>query len=672
MESLSIRTKLLAIFSMTLAIVFVNIFIFSAFINKNNTILKETIYEQALESTQLILNADRDFYQAYNMLEELKYNENINRNASIKDYSENAKQVLERTSQAKEILTRSKANWEQYNNKETGKNIFDEFDTFFANYDKWKNSADALIINKGNFANQSLAFDNARQPLDSITNILDNGAKEKIQEIEQQTQNSIIIMLLISLSLASILYTYAFSLINRIIGGLSNIISNLTNNASDMHQSSEQLSEASNSLASGSVEQAAAIQETSATIEETSSMVQQNNENTKQAATMAKNAKAYAMKSNDEMNSMMQSMNDLKLSSNEIAKIIKVIDEIAFQTNILSLNAAVEAARAGDAGKGFAVVAEEVRNLAQRSAQAAKDTASIIEKNISLSDNSVVVAKKVNEALEQIDTEARKVSELLEEISIATEEQSRGINEINKAIQQMEQVMQINSVAAEESSSASNSVADQAANINAIIKELIQLINGAQTAHVNYSASNSSVSTNKSSIASINTTAKQTNYKMPVQIPAPVTNKGELISWNDSFSVGIVEMDNQHKQLVAILNDLYALLQSKSSSDELGKVLSRLVSYTKKHFADEEEFIKKHSYPDVSSQIREHKAFVDKIQNFKNDYDSGKTTISVSITSFLKDWLMNHISISDKKYGDYINNSSKISAESVIPLGNDF
>ena len=131
-------------------------------------------------------------------------------------------------------------------------------------------------------------------------------------------------------------------------------------------------------------------------------MVRQNSENTKQAAILAKQATDAAAGGNLEMQNMMKSMGELKQSSDEIAKIIKVIDEIAFQTNILALNAAVEAARAGDAGLGFAVVAEEVRNLAQRSAQAAKDTASIIEKNIHLSEEGVSVSKNVNESLTEI------------------------------------------------------------------------------------------------------------------------------------------------------------------------------------------------------------------------------------------------------------------------------
>jgi len=195
---------------------------------------------------------------------------------------------------------------------------------------------------------------------------------------------------------------------------------------------------------------------------------------------LARQSKEYASKSNNEMQAMMLAMADLQKSSAEISKIIKVIDEIAFQTNILSLNAAVEAARAGDAGKGFAVVAEEVRSLAQRSANAAKDTTVIIESNISVSEHGAQIAKTVQESIAEIDFQSKKVSELLDEISVATDEQAQGVNQINKAISQMEIVLASNAQTAEESSAASKALYAQTLTMNEIIANLEALVKGQQ------------------------------------------------------------------------------------------------------------------------------------------------------------------------------------------------
>lgn len=259
---------------------------------------------------------------------------------------------------------------------------------------------------------------------------------------------------------------------------IDGIAHNLSITASNVTEASKKLTHTSNQLADGTTKQASSIQETSSTLEESASMLHQTTQNTKQAAILAKHAKDAASKGNVEMHKMLGSMDELKKSSAEISKIIKVIDEIAFQTNILSLNAAVEAARAGDAGKGFAVVAEEVRNLAQRSAQAAKDTAAIIESNINLSEQGLKISEQVNGSLLEINNEANKVSELLDEISTASQEQEIGINQINKAISQMEYVVQANASTAQESSSSAELLSSYSDNMKDIINSLVGLVRG--------------------------------------------------------------------------------------------------------------------------------------------------------------------------------------------------
>lgn len=297
---------------------------------------------------------------------------------------------------------------------------------------------------------------------------------------DKYAQTANIILLLTIFGGLGLLISLGLMVSAMITNPIKQAIDGLNIGTEEVSSASSQVSAASQALAEGASEQAAAIQETSATLEETSSMVHQNRENTQQAAALAKQAKQYAEKSNDEMHKMSQSMLELKNSSNEIAKIIKVIDEIAFQTNILSLNAAVEAARAGDAGKGFAVVAEEVRNLAQRSAQAAKDTTVIIESNIDLSDSSVNIAKAVRESVESIGEQAAKVSDLLEEISVATNEQAQGVEQIHKAVSQMEMALQSTATTADESASASRSLSEQASNVQEIVDTLVVLVDGAE------------------------------------------------------------------------------------------------------------------------------------------------------------------------------------------------
>jgi ABC-type transporter Mla subunit MlaD len=259
---------------------------------------------------------------------------------------------------------------------------------------------------------------------------------------------------------------------------LTEFVKNLGHNSSLVNAAAGQISSSSQTLAEGASEQAASLEETSSSLEEMSSMTKSNAESAQQANDLAQQARAAADTGASDMQEMSTAMEAIKVSSNDIAKIIKTIDEIAFQTNILALNAAVEAARAGEAGMGFAVVADEVRNLAQRSAQAAKETAAKIEGAIDKSAQGVEISNKVARALNEIVTKVRQVDELVAEVAGASREQTRGITQINTAVGQMDQVTQSNAASAEESAAAAEELNAQAVTMKESVEELMRLVEG--------------------------------------------------------------------------------------------------------------------------------------------------------------------------------------------------
>jgi methyl-accepting chemotaxis protein/methyl-accepting chemotaxis protein-1 (serine sensor receptor) len=264
--------------------------------------------------------------------------------------------------------------------------------------------------------------------------------------------------------------------VNRV---LRQAVTELYRGADEVSSAARQVAASSQSLANGASSQAASLEETSASSEEIRAMATQNTETTRSAAGLATESQQKFTDANVVLEQMVEAMSQINESSGKISRIIKVIDEIAFQTNILALNAAVEAARAGEAGLGFAVVADEVRNLAQRCAQAAKDTAVLIEDSGAKSAEGKAKVDQVAEFLRVVTGESNKVKMLVDDVNLGSQEQVRGIEQIAKAIVQMEGLTQATAASAEESAAAAEELTAQSNSVKEVAGRLVAMVGSA-------------------------------------------------------------------------------------------------------------------------------------------------------------------------------------------------
>jgi methyl-accepting chemotaxis protein len=307
----------------------------------------------------------------------------------------------------------------------------------------------------------------------------------KRNAVEQATaaarQASIMKTMSLSAMIGGVLLAFVLGLtitrsINRV---LTRIASALDDGAEQVNAAAGQVASASQQLAEGASEQASSLEETSSALEEMAAMTRTNAGNAKEANELAAQARTAADTGDKTMVQLNTAMSAINESSEKISKIIKVIEEIAFQTNLLALNAAVEAARAGEHGKGFAVVADEVRNLAQRAAGAARETTDLIEGSVNNVRAGTSVAGDVGKALGAIVSDVSRVSDLIQGISKASDEQAQGVEQVNTAVGQMDKVTQQNASAAEESASAAEELAAQAQAVKSMVQELVALVGGA-------------------------------------------------------------------------------------------------------------------------------------------------------------------------------------------------
>ena len=309
--------------------------------------------------------------------------------------------------------------------------------------------------------------------LDVVSRVMKQSRADAEAELTRAV--SITVLLLVLCVIVGGVVIFVVRVINR---DLQNAASELNSGAEQIAAASAQVASSSQLLAQGASTQAATIQETSASSAEINAMAHRTAQNSKVTASIVAETEARFLETSQSISEMVTAMEGISDSSEEISQIIKVIDQIAFQTNILALNAAVEAARAGEAGMGFAVVAEEVRNLAQRSAQAAQDTARLIQGSVTRSEAGRIKVNEVADVIRNIKTDSAKMKLLIDEINAGSQEQTQRIDVIAHSISQLEVVTQANAAGAEESAAAAQELTAQSHSVKEVVHLLDILVGG--------------------------------------------------------------------------------------------------------------------------------------------------------------------------------------------------
>ena len=494
-----LSVKLIILIAIPLIVLGITTYMTFKDINSSSQGLASALYDLSFQSAVKIVNADRDLYQAMVELQKMYYERaNISQKSfqdAKKSYQDNITQIEERVADAKNRMTKNRLLY-QFKHKDSGMSAAQLFDNFNKAFSDWLQEANSLVddLSKNSdprslgqkFNQVNALFEIPREDLNKIGELLESYADNQAKDY----RGSMLGMLVFNLIGMVISLLLSLLIARSITGPLNRIIRSLAEGVHQVAGASVELSGSSQQLSEGSSQQASSIEETSATLEETASMLQQSTATTKQASQLSDQAKEAADKGGLEMQEMLDSMLEIKKSSDQIARIIKVIDNIAFQTNILALNAAIEAARAGEAGLGFAVVAEEVRNLAKKSAEAAKETTDIIEANIELSSRGTAMVDRVRDALNEITVQTNKVNQLMAEIAAASQEQVQATDQITLSMAMISSVTMQNAANAEESAAAAEELSAQSDSMKKMVYELSELVNGktaAQSLESNFS-----------------------------------------------------------------------------------------------------------------------------------------------------------------------------------------
>ena len=366
---------------------------------------------------------------------------------------------------------------------------------------------------------------------EEMTNAANNNASRRAENVYKSLETSALIMIIGVIAAIILGIILSLTITKSIVGPISEAIKGLSSGADQVTAASGEIASTSQGMASGASQQAASLEEISSSLNEITSMTKQTADNARNADVLVRESVEKAKEGHNAMTRLQNAVVEIQKSSNDTAKILKDIDEIAFQTNLLALNAAVEAARAGEAGKGFAVVAEEVRNLAQRSAESAKKTAALIEMSQAASSQGVSLAGETAGVIVKIEEGASKIAVIVKEITTAAEEQARGVSQVNQSIGNMDSVTQANASSSEELAASSEELSSQAMSMNDLVGDLVGVVDGEEAKEKRARAN-----TQKSKFSAKPAARKQVAYKAPAAKPA--SSNSHLIPFDDDKDYG--------------------------------------------------------------------------------------------------------------------------------------
>ena len=417
----------------------------------------------------------------------------------------------------------------------------------------------------------------------------------------------------------------------------------LKNVSSSMSNSSREMSERANSVASASEELSVNMSSVSSAVEQASSNIQVVAGSAQEMITTVEeiaknsgNAHHITHQAVESVNNASDKVNMLGQAAQEISKVVEVIHDIADQTKLLALNATIEAARAGEAGKGFAVVANEVKELAKQTSAATEEIKNKVEAIQNSTDNTVGEISKINEVINH-------VNEMVASIATAVEEQSVTTKDIASNIGQAAEGLNVVTENINQSAEATRSIAEDISEVSSKSSTV-------------YSES-TVVNSNANDLSNLSKSLKEIVEQFRLSDESGMESKGkrrsdsyELIQWGPKYMLGIPSIDNQHKRLVELINQLHTAMKQRQSASVTGKILDELVDYTQVHFAFEEQAQSEAQYPELDSHKEVHEKLVGQVVDFQRKFHAGNTLLSMELMDFLKDWLINHILGTDKKY----------------------